>query len=369
MRKKHIFVITGLMITGLMLASCGANKKLLKENQDLSSNLEATRNKVAELEGLIGEKDREIQDLQARIEAREEELLALQGELAESEAETRDLEARIVSRQEEIDSLRGSAKTRGEEHSKDLASLKRDFEAAKRKGEQLESAIAELKNSIGDQSEDLRGLRAERDALQSRINEINAEKDVVAQRNTVLEKEIASLRTETETDREKMESTYEGLLASLREEVDQKTVEIQRYRNALTINIMNHIFFDSGKADIKKDGFSVLDRIASIVKELPEKVVKIEGHTDDVPIGARLKAKYPTNWELGAARASAVARYFTGTHKIDPSRIVTVSYAFYRPLVPNTSAENRAKNRRIEIVLTDRELYQLMEVERDPAIE
>jgi chemotaxis protein MotB len=362
MRRKRFLILAGLTITGLVLVSCGASKKLLRENEGLTSNLEAARDKVAELEGLIGEKDREIQDLQASIRAREDELLALRGELAESREQTKELEVRIVSREEENDSLRGSAKTRGEEHSRDLASLKRDLDTAARKVAELERRIAELEKSIGDGSEELKGLRAERDALQSRVNEINAEKDSVARKNAELEREIASLRTETETDREKMESTYEGLLSSLREEVDQKTVEIQRYRNALTINIMNHIFFDSGKADIKKDGFSVLDRIASIVKELPEKIVKIEGHTDDVPIGTRLKSKYPTNWELGAARASAVARYFTGAHKIDPSRIVTVSYAFYRPLVPNTSSANRAKNRRIEIVLTDRELYQLMEV-------
>jgi chemotaxis protein MotB len=369
MRRKYLFLLAALTITGFVLASCGASKKLLKENEGLTSNLETTRAKVAELESLIGEKDREMLDLQASIEAREDELLALQGELAESRAETRELEARISSREDEIDSLRGSAETRGVEYSRDLESLKRDLDASARNSAELEIRIAELEKSIGDRGDELKGLRAERDGLRSRVNEINAEKDAVARRNAELEKELASMRTETETDRERMESTYEGLLSSLREEVDQKTVEIQRYRNALTINILNHIFFDSGKADIRKEGFSVLDRIASIVKELTDKIVKIEGHTDDVPIGARLKAKYPSNWELGAARASAVARYFTGTHKIDPSRIVTVSYAFYRPLLPNTSAANRARNRRIEIVLADRELYQLMEVERESGAE
>jgi chemotaxis protein MotB len=354
---------------GFVLASCGANKKLVKENEGLASNLETSRAKVAELEGLIVQKNREIQDLQASIEARENELLALQGELAESRAEKRELEARIVSGEQEIDSLRGSAKNRGEEHARDIDSLKRELDTAERNAAELASRVPVLEESIRDLSEELEGLRAERDSLRNRVDEITEEKEAAARRNTALEWEIAALRTETEADRQKLESSYEGLLSSLREEVDQKTVEIQRYRNALTINIMNHIFFDSGKADIKKDGFSVLDRIASIVKELPEKIVKIEGHTDDVPIGARLQAKYPTNWELGAARASAVARYFTGTHKIDPSRIVTVSYAFYRPLVPNTSAANRARNRRIEIVLTDRELYQLMEVEQEPGAE
>jgi chemotaxis protein MotB len=318
---------------------------------------------------LIGDKNREIQDLQASIEAGENELLALQGELAANQAETREIEARIVSKEEEIDSLRGYAKNRGEEHARDFASLKRDLDTAVRNGAELASRVSVLEESIGDMNEDLEGLRAERDALRGRVDEITGEKEAAARRNAELEKEIASLRTETEADRERLESSYEGLLLSLREEVDQKTVEIQRYRNALTINIMNHIFFDSGKAEIKKDGFSVLDRIASIVKSLPEKIVKIEGHTDNVPIGARLKAWYPTNWELGAARASAVARYFIGVHKIDPSKIVTISYAFYRPLVPNTSAANRAKNRRIEIVLADRELYQLMEVEREPSAE
>jgi chemotaxis protein MotB len=160
-----------------------------------------------------------------------------------------------------------------------------------------------------------------------------------------------------------MDMTYDELVASLEQEIEEKTIEIQRYENALTINIMDKIFFDSGKAVIKKDGYSVLDRIGGIVKDLPEKVIRIEGHTDDVPIGTKIKSKYPTNWELGAARASAVTRYLIDEQDIEPERMVAISYSKFRPIVPNITDEYRAKNRRIEIVLTDRSLYELMKVE------
>lgn len=88
----------------------------------------------------------------------------------------------------------------------------------------------------------------------------------------------------------------------------------------------------------------------------PEKNNRIEGHTDNVPIGPRLKARYPTNWELGAARAVNVARFLQGEAGIDPLRLSAVSYGQYRPVASNKTAAGRARNRRIEIILIDRDL-------------
>ena len=149
---------------------------------------------------------------------------------------------------------------------------------------------------------------------------------------------------------------------SLEKEIGQQLVEIEHYRDALTINIMDKIFFDSGKAEIKQEGFDVLKRVGTILKNVPDKTIRIEGHTDDVPIGQKIMEKYPTNWELGAARASNVAEFFRKESGIDPKRMTVVSYSMYRPLVPHTTKENKAKNRRIEIVLLDKLYYQMVEV-------
>jgi chemotaxis protein MotB len=81
-------------------------------------------------------------------------------------------------------------------------------------------------------------------------------------------------------------------------------------------------------------------------------MIRVEGHTDDVPIGATLKDKYFSNWELSAARAASVVRYFQHHHKIDTQRLEAVGFAEYRPIAPNDSVANRQRNRRVEIQLT-----------------
>ena len=92
------------------------------------------------------------------------------------------------------------------------------------------------------------------------------------------------------------------------------------------------------------------------MKKIPEKNIRVEGHTDNVPIVSSLKKVYPTNWELGAARATTVVRFFQEKTGIDPLRLSAVSYGQYRPVASNKTGAGRAQNRRIEIILIDRDL-------------
>jgi chemotaxis protein MotB len=226
----------------------------------------------------------------------------------------------------------------------------------------------------GEESEKVAQLNKRRVALEGEVDSLQKQLDDTNSKNADLEAEIASLQDEIakmeaaqDRDRARMSMTRDELVASLEKEIEEKTVEIQQYKDALTINIVDQLFFDSGKANIKKEGLNVLDRIAEALKGNEDQVIRIEGHTDDVPIGAKIIGKYPTNWELGAARSSAVIRYFIDKHGFDPSRLIAVSYSKYRPVVPNISEENRAMNRRIEIVLTQRAMYELMEIEDSSA--
>lgn len=166
---------------------------------------------------------------------------------------------------------------------------------------------------------------------------------------------------QSDKDQKKDEETYKKLLESLRDEIKKDDVMINKYKNALTINIAERILFDLGRSEIKPQYFSVLNKIGPIIKNLPDKFIQIEGHTDDVPIAAEYQWKIPNNWALGARRAINVTIYFMDKFKIDPHKIAVMSFSKYRPLVPNTTPENRAKNRRIEIVILDKSLYQEME--------
>jgi chemotaxis protein MotB len=114
--------------------------------------------------------------------------------------------------------------------------------------------------------------------------------------------------------------------------------------------MVEKILFDSGKADIKTNGKKVLDRVAEILKTITDKQIRIEGHTDNVPIGATLAEKFPTNWELSTARATTVARYLQ-EKGVSPAVLNAAGYSEYKPVESNETDEGKAKNRRIEIVL------------------
>jgi chemotaxis protein MotB len=106
-------------------------------------------------------------------------------------------------------------------------------------------------------------------------------------------------------------------------------------------------FFPVGSSKLKLSSLKILDKVADILKQTDRKVI-IEGHTDDVPVTGD---KFDSNWELASLRATSVVRYLIKYHQIDPARLAAISYADQKPLVPNNSDANRAKNRRIEILI------------------
>jgi chemotaxis protein MotB len=115
----------------------------------------------------------------------------------------------------------------------------------------------------------------------------------------------------------------------------------------LVITLSGSLLFDSGKADLRAQSTELLSRLANLLEPVPGDI-RIEGHTDNIPIAT---GDFPSNWELSSNRAAAVLRYFTETVGLPPARFQTAGFAEFRPLVPNNTRENRARNRRVEIIL------------------
>lgn len=138
----------------------------------------------------------------------------------------------------------------------------------------------------------------------------------------------------------------ERLKALMETEEFKDAVKIEELPQAIKFTLQNQILFDLGKANLKPSVFPVLLEIAKIARKV-DGVLRIEGHTDDLPIKTR---EFPSNWELSSMRAISVLHYFENVG-IPRNRLSCVGYADTRPLVPNTSPENRAKNRRVEIYL------------------
>ena len=110
------------------------------------------------------------------------------------------------------------------------------------------------------------------------------------------------------------------------------------------------LFFSRGDIDVSKGGKDILERVGSVLAKLEDKVIWVEGHSDDDPIvSPSLKRKYKTNWELSAARATNVVRFFQEQCKIDPLKLIAAGMGQYRPRYSNEDRATKAKNRRIEI--------------------
>lgn len=127
----------------------------------------------------------------------------------------------------------------------------------------------------------------------------------------------------------------------------EQVVEITEDERGVILQLKDSILFESGQAVLKTESKNILDKLADLIREMPNSIV-IEGHTDNVPIETM---DYKNNWELSTARSLSVVSYFIDAKNLNPSRFSAAGYGEYKPLLENTSLENRAKNRRVNILI------------------
>ena len=124
-------------------------------------------------------------------------------------------------------------------------------------------------------------------------------------------------------------------------------LEAEYTAKGIRLVLEDRMLFSSGSATLSESGQAMLSKVSKIIRPL-NRFVRIEGHTDDLPIATR---RYPSNWDLSTARAISVVNYFIQQAGFPPSQISAAGYGPWRPRVDNISQEQRAKNRRVEIIL------------------
>jgi chemotaxis protein MotB len=193
-------------------------------------------------------------------------------------------------------------------------------------------------------------LKSKSDSLSKTINELRGKTAVLEMENASLKEGVANLKKTKEEEVKSVSKTYENLMQEMKGEIAQGQVAITELKGKLTVDVLDKILFASGEAEVKPEGLAVLQRVIDILKNVKDKAIRIEGHTDNVKIGGALARKYATNWELSAARAINVTRYLQ-KQGIDPALLASVAYGEYKPVADNSTSEGRAKNRRIAIIL------------------
>jgi chemotaxis protein MotB len=175
--------------------------------------------------------------------------------------------------------------------------------------------------------------------LETMLNELRRESAELAEQIRLREEQLAQAQ-----------STQDELAEKLEQEIANGQIRVERLKNQLRVDMVDEILFDSGEAELKPAGKEVLQKLASALAG-SDRQIRVQGHTDDVPITGRLARTFPTNWELSAARAVNVVRYLQEGAHLDPARLSASALSQYRPRVPNDGPESRRKNRRIEILL------------------
>ncbi|MGW8312797.1 MAG: OmpA family protein [Desulfuromonadales bacterium] len=251
-----------------------------------------------------------------------------------------------------------------------IKSLEADYERLKDEKDQL----AERNDSLNQRlleaiernkllQEDLMRARADLDRVEkvladrsaeagAAMTEMRQEIDRLTEESNTLQQQLESERQAREARLAEVQSTYDELVGKLEEEIQRGEVKISELKGKLTVNVVDKILFDSGQAALKPAGIKVLQQIGDILKTAVDKDIQVEGHTDNVPIRGTLTQVYPTNWELSTARATTVLHFLQDKVGISGERLSAIGYGEYQPIASNGTAEGRALNRRIQIVLT-----------------
>ena len=334
---------------------------LERERQRLSDELSAARKenealsaKSRSLEDQLANRDRELTSSRAKTESVQGELNQANARSAELERQLATSQSSLASSQSQVSALQAGAGDSGKLAAElaaaqvtvaalqagagDKDKLAAELEQAKKRIAELESQLAAL-NAAGADKEK---LAAELAASQQRTAELEKQ---LADRD----RQLAGLRGDLSAEMAKLKEAQRGLVRALRPQIEKGNIMVDLNNERLLINLASGYLFGSGEDQLKSAGADALKQVGSILKDFPEYRISVDGHTDNRPIRSELKKKFPSNKELSEARA-ANAALALGEGGL--SAVTTHGYADTRPVVPNTTDAGRAKNRRVEVVVT-----------------
>jgi chemotaxis protein MotB len=197
--------------------------------------------------------------------------------------------------------------------------------------EQTRAALSEAREAAEQSALQVDGLKRQVSESQARIAELQKANETAGQ-------------------------TQQNLEQEMRAALESKDVTISELQGKLTVNILDRVMYDSGEAVLKADGAAVLQKVAHLLAQHPRLKIHVIGHTDNVPIRASARSRFPSNWELATARATAAVRFLTEKAGVDARRVGAVGYGEFRPVADNATPEGRARNRRIAITVLSEEL-------------
>ena len=281
------------------------------------------------------------------------------------ESKIRELEDNIERLNNEIELLKKGREEDSKIFQKRIAELRKVRDILKKKGSDREKKLIEenkriqrecqksidelRKNYEQEQESSIDQLAKLKEDCNKRIEDLNT-------RISNLNDELSNIKKLSQAQKqelERMKSQADELEKQLASEIEKGDIRLKRTHEKIIINLDDRICFDSGRAILKNDVLAALEKIAGILSKYPENNIIVEGHTDNVPISTR---QYRDNWQLSTARSLAVLRYLLKNSNLSPERLTAAGFGEYHPIMSNDTPENRALNRRVDIVVVPRVL-------------
>ncbi len=299
------------------------------QHADTQRVLTEAQHKVQEL---MREHSKALSTMQTKREHMRQRLAA-----AEQQRET--LEDRIIDLKQQTQDFQSSQ-----------ASQKKALTNLHQKTAQLQKTLTTARQQALERQKEAQHWQTQHDSAIASLAQARKELQRVGTEANLLRQEVKVQTAQKSRGGAQSQALYDRFVKALKVIIEQQTVTVQQTPDHLMIRVGGEALFRSGQVTLRPESRQILDQIIAVLQTSPGQHVNVEGHTDNIPIRGRSLARWPTNWELSAARATAVVRYLQRQGL--PSEHLTASgRAFYRPVASNDTPEGRAQNRRIELII------------------
>lgn len=329
-----------------------ARKSLESSGKELEAARQANEKLKKDLEDLSAAKDKETSSLKSQVEELSSKGTTTSKEVQSLRQEKERLSSSDKAKAGEIERLKQEITTITKAKAEEVAAIRQEL--SKAKAEEIAAIKQDTERLVRTKEEEITATKQEKDGLAS-------EKEYLSREIERLKVKAGEISSEKENEIANVKSTYETLVKEMQKEIEKGDIKITQAVDRLSVNLVEKILFDSGEAAVKPEGLKILKRVGDILKGVSDKQIRIEGYTDNVKLGAKLRQRYPTNWELSTARATNVVRYLQDKVGVDPRMLSAAGLSEYKPVASNETTEGRAQNRRIEIVLLPLDVDRVLE--------
>lgn len=219
----------------------------------------------------------------------------------------------------------------------ELAEQKAAYDSLAEAHQALQTSSGQMAERLQAESDRARAVAADLARLQQSHSAIS----------TRVQQLSAELRNKAE-EVDRLAEARRGLISRFTDELRNREVQITQMGDSLSMELVGGILFDSGQVELNEKGMEAIRRVGEAIRGVDDKLIRIEGHTDNVPVRHR-RGMFESNWEISAARATNVVRFLIGEVGLPPERFEAAAMGEYHPVADNSTPEGREKNRRIVI--------------------